>query len=322
MKVVTFGEPLVMFYANEQGDLSAVDKWSKSLAGAETNVAIGLSRLGHKTGLVTKLGEDSFAKYIFGKLKDESVDVSRVTFTPDFHTGMYLKEKVSRGNPAIEYYRKISAATTMSVNEIDAEYYLSSRLLHMTTIFPALSNSCLDYAKYIVTLMKGANKIISYDPNLRKSLWNHNEMIKTVNEFARYADYFFPGREEGQILSGYSDLEDIAKFYLDKGVKTVVVTEADGAYYHSSDGQKGFVPGFDVEVVDTVGAGDAFVVGFISAVLEGKNNHEAVVRGNAIGARNIMFSGDNDGLPNKKELEKFLENAVQKDLTNNLISNS
>lgn len=107
LDAVTFGEPMAMFYANEAGPLHEVTSFSKALAGAESNVAIGLSRLEHLTGYVTKLGEDNFGQFIALALNKEKIDTDSITTTKEFSTGMLIKSKVLTGDPKVEYFRKI-----------------------------------------------------------------------------------------------------------------------------------------------------------------------------------------------------------------------
>ncbi len=130
--------------------------------------------------------------------------------------------------------------------------------------------------------MKSLGKTISFDPNLRPVLWKSEaEMIEKLNHLAFQADWVLPGLKEGMILTGQQTPEGIADFYLQHGVKAVVLkTGADGAWYKTADGEKGSVAPVKVEnVVDTVGAGDGFACGVISALLEGRTLHQAVTRG-------------------------------------------
>lgn len=306
--VVTFGEAMVLFRANEPGNLYHVERFTRTLAGAETNVAIGFARLGYKVGWVSQVGKDSFGKYIISMLKNEKVDTACVKESDVFPTGFQLKSKVTEGDPEVEYYRKGSAASKLDVGQFDAGYFRSARHLHMTGIPPALSPSMRQFAEETVDSMKRFGRTISFDPNLRPQLWkSREEMIAVVNQFAVKADYVFPGLKEGQILTGYTNPRDIAKFYLDKGVRLVTVKlGASGAYFMTAAGE-GYVPGFVVQVVDTVGAGDGFAVGVVSAILDGLPVEEAVERGNAIGAIAVTTPGDMDGLPNLQELRQFMK---------------
>jgi 2-dehydro-3-deoxygluconokinase len=308
LDVVTYGEPMAMFYANESGSLHEVFSFSKALAGAETNVAAGLSRLGLNVGLVTKLGQDNFGKFIIEALKKEKIDTQSVTFTEEYSTGMLVKSKVVTGDPVVEYFRKNSAASKLNVSDFNADYFSSARHMHMTSIAAALSKECHDFSVYAMKFMKDMGKTISFDPNLRPKLWaDTTTMVNTINDLSSNCDWFLPGISEGRTLTGYETPEDIASFYLDRGISLVVIKlGAEGAYYKTLE-QEGYVKGFPVkEVVDTVGAGDGFAVGVISALLDGLSLEEATRRGNAIGALAVMSPGDMDGLPTREALEAFM----------------
>ena len=309
LDAVTFGEPMAMFYANETGPLHEVFSFSKALAGAESNVATGLSRLNHPTGYVTKLGEDNFGHFIAQAMKKENIDTDNITFTKENSTGMLIKSKVVTGDPKVEYFRKNSAASKLSLVDFDEAYFNAAGHLHVTSISAALSKSCHEFSVHAMEFMKRQGKTVSLDPNLRPSLWPDTEtMVNTINDLATRCDWFLPGLGEGKILTGLSTPEEIADYYLARGVSLVVIKLGpEGAYYKSAEGE-GYVDGFKVEhVVDTVGAGDGFAVGVISAMLEKLPIAEAVKRGNAIGALAVMSPGDMDGLPTREELAKFMQ---------------
>ncbi|MDH6370173.1 2-dehydro-3-deoxygluconokinase [Paenibacillus sp. PastF-3] len=312
LDAVTFGEPMAMFYANETGPLHEVFSFSKALAGAESNVATGLSRLNHPTGYVTKLGEDNFGHFIAQAMKKENIDTTNITFTKENSTGMLIKSKVVTGDPKVEYFRKNSAASKLSLVDFDEAYFNAAGHLHVTSISAALSKSCHEFSVHAMEFMKRQGKTVSLDPNLRPSLWPDTEtMVKTINDLATRCDWFLPGLGEGKILTGLNTPEEIADYYLARGVSLVVIKLGpEGAYYKSAEGE-GYVDGFKVEqVVDTVGAGDGFAVGVISAMLEKLPIVEAVKRGNAIGALAVMSPGDMDGLPTREELAKFMQQEV------------
>ncbi|CAN5456147.1 hypothetical protein BH11PSE9_BH11PSE9_10450 [soil metagenome] len=156
---------------------------------------------------------------------------------------------------------------------------------------------------------RAGGRSVSFDPNLRPSLWpSRQAMVETMNELATLADVVMPGLAEGQLLTGCEREADIADFYLARGVQRVVIKlGAQGAYFAGPDG-RGTVPGWQVpRVVDTVGAGDGFAVGVISALLQGLSTEQAAARGNAIGARVVQFPGDCDGLPTAQQLSELLE---------------
>ena len=315
LAAVTFGEPMVMFRAEEVCELHEATSFSKALAGAESNVATGLCRLGHPTGYVTKLGEDSLGRFILDAQKREGIDTSCITFTKERPTGMLLKSRVLDGDPKVEYFRKNSAASTLDIADFDPAYFGCADHLHVTGISAALSPTMLEFSRHAMDYMKGLNKTISFDPNLRPVLWDDREtMVRTINELAARSDWFLPGISEARLLTGLTEPEEIADFYLNQGVSFVVIKMGPGGAFYKSSLDSGFVPGFKVErVVDTVGAGDGFAAGVISGLLEKLDVRSAVSRGNALGALAVMSPGDMDGLPNRAKLDAFLASAVTVD---------
>lgn len=305
LDVVTYGEAMALLIAEQAGPLAAVAQFDKRLAGAETNVAVGLARLGLQVGWVSRLGADSFGAFIRHSLTRERVDCSHVATDPDHSTGMMLKGRATAGHdPLIEYFRRGSAASHLSPADFDIGYFRSARHLHTTGIAPALSAGCMAFADHALAFMREQGKTISFDPNLRPMLWPSEQVMREqLNRLASYADWILPGLAEGRILTGYREPGDIAAFYLERGAQLVVIKcGAQGAYYRTATGE-GHVPAVPVvQVVDTVGAGDGFAVGVISALLEGAPVAAAVTRGNLIGALAVQVRGDMEGLPTRPQL--------------------
>jgi sugar/nucleoside kinase (ribokinase family) len=305
MDVVTLGEAMLMFVAEEPGPLEQVRHYSKRTAGAETNVAIGLARLGLAVGWQSRLGTDSMARYLLAAIGGEGVDCSRVVCDAGQRTGFMFKGRVDDGSdPPIEYHRKGSAASRLGPDEIDEAWISGSRHLHVSGVFPALSSNTLAATRRAIMLARRHGRTISFDPNLRPALWPSREVMRhTLNALAEGCDWVLPGRAEGELLVGSTEPDAIAAFYRHRGAKQVVVKlGAEGAYYSGEQGS-GFVPAFPVaQVVDTVGAGDGFAVGVVSALLEGQAVADAARRGAWIGARAVQVRGDTEGLPTRAEL--------------------
>lgn len=307
-EVILFGEPMALFVADTVGPLEDVEHFTRSLAGAEVNVCIGLTRLKHKATYITRLGDDPLGKYIEKFLIKEGIGTEFITFDPVYRTGIQLKNKVVKGDPYAPYYRKGSAASRISPNEIDAIDFDGIKHVHITGIPPALSQSCRKATYRLFERAKENNVYISFDPNLRPALWeSREEMIQTINDLASKADMVLPGTSEGLILMGSEDPEKIADFYLNLGAKTVIVKLGEQGAYVRTEKESYTVEGFKVEkVIDTVGAGDGFAVGVISGRLEGLPLKDCVRRGNAIGAIQVQHISDNEGLPTREELDSFI----------------
>ncbi len=306
LDVITIGEAMAMFVATKTGELSAVDHFIKRVAGAELNVATGLARLGLKVGWVSRVGNDSFGQFVLDTLKKEGIETAGVTLDDRHPTGFQLKSKVTDGtDPIVEYFRKGSAASHLSVEDFNPIWFTAARHLHLSGVAAALSASSYALLDHAAGAMKAAGKTISFDPNLRPVLWKSEaEMVEKLNHLAFQADWVLPGVKEGQILTGEKTPEAIADFYLNRGVKAVILkTGADGAWFKTANGEQGAVAAVKIEnVVDTVGAGDGFAVGVVSALLEGKTLHQAITRGNIIGSLAIQVQGDSEGLPTREQL--------------------
>lgn len=309
MKIVLMGEPMGLFMANETGALSEVDSFSVSIAGAEYNVAVGLARLGHTPAYCTRLGFDPLGERILRGMRQNHIATDLVMQTETAVTGFMMKSSTDQGDPDIAYYRKGSAASQITTHDIDALDLYGCERLHVTGIFPAVSASALAATKRLISRAKALELPVSFDPNLRPQLWeSEKKMVATLNSLAEGVETVLPGLGEGEILTGRNTPEGVAEFYHDLGVKNVVVKLGkEGAYFSEKGGQSGFSPAFPVrKKVDTVGAGDGFAAGVISALAEGEILEEAAFRGNVIGAVQITHRSDNEGLPTREELSKII----------------
>ena len=305
---ILVGEPMGLFIAQEEGKLSDVSGYSMAVAGAEFNVAVGLARLNLPVTYLTRLGEDPFGQKIVRTLQRNGIGSEFVSFSKERSTGFMLKSKVSTGDPKIFYFRKGSASSTLSKEDVDRMDFSGYGFVHLTGIFPALSESTKEASFYLIKKAREHGLTVSFDPNLRPQLWPDTEtMVQTLNEFAALSDYVLPGEAEGELLCGDRDPRKIGQFYLERGAKAVVTKMGSRGAYLMTEQDQELVPGFSIEkVVDTVGAGDGFAAGILSALMEGKNLYEAVRRANAVGAIQVTSIGDNDGLPSRAQLAGFM----------------
>lgn len=300
---------MALLIAESTGPLENVEHFTRALSGAEVNVAIGLSRLGHEVEYLTRLGDDPFGHYIEKTLIDNNIGTHTITYDPIYKTGIQLKSRVLDGsNPDAPYYRKGSAASNISKKEIDEIDLNDIDLIHITGIPAAISLSAREATFRLIERAKENNIFITFDPNLRPKLWeNQSTMINTINEIAELSDIIMPGLEEGEILAGSENKQDIVKFYHDLGVEIVIVKDGKHGAYFDNKKISTQVEGYKVkEVVDTVGAGDGFAVGVISGLVEKLDPLDYVKRGNAIGAIQVTNLSDNEGLPTRKQIDEFM----------------
>lgn len=307
--VLTLGEAMALLVAQQPGPLASVSHFSRSSAGAELNVATGLSRLGWRVGYISRVGADPFGEYLLATLDHEGIDRRHVRVDARYPTGSMLKSCEPDGSdPQIAYFRQGSAASHLGPEDAPAQGLAGVRWLHLTGISVALSDSLRALTQLLLQQARAAGVAVSFDPNLRPRLWpDQAAMVRGINHWAVQADLVLPGLSEGQLLSGQRTARDVAAWYLDQGVRQVVIKLGpQGAHVADASGHQQ-VAGFQVsKVVDTVGAGDGFAVGVLSGLLDGLPLAEAALRGNAIGARVVQFVGDSEGLPDGGQLAQAL----------------
>lgn len=316
-EVLTFGEPMGLMAAEEARPLKDVTHFTRYVCGAEVNVSVGLARLEHSVAYVSRVGKDPFGAHIIDFLQANGIDPQYILQDDTFLTGMQLKAKVETGDPEVVNFRQGTAFSHFAPEDLEKLDWEGVRHVHVTGIPPALSASCRAAAMRLMEMARERGGYVSFDPNIRPALWpDRAEMVRVLNEMAAKADLVLPGISEGKQLAGTSDPEQIADFYLTQGAKAVIVKLGARGSLVKEAGQEAFVsPGFHVaKVVDTVGAGDGFAVGVISALLEHQGLAQAAERGAAIGALAVMSPGDNEGLPTRAQLQAFMaENQSRRD---------
>ncbi|MBP2663283.1 MAG: 2-dehydro-3-deoxygluconokinase [Firmicutes bacterium] len=311
-QIITIGESMVMMVADQSDSLQFVTSYTRKIAGAESNVAIGLARLGHDVGWISAIGDDPFGTYIRNTIRGEGVDTSQVQILTEYPTGMLVKERNEIGDPKVFYYRRGSAASHITLDMVDESYFTNAKILHITGIFPALSENCRETLLQAVRLAKKQGAMVTFDPNIRLKLWNKDEARVTLRKLASLSDLIMPGRKEAEILIGTGDWDQVKEYFHNAGNRYIVMKDGpDGAFYSHQEGcevvEAGYAKGFPVRrVVDTVGAGDGFAVGILSALMEGLSLKQAVTRGNAIGSLAVTVQGDVEGYPTRHQLEEYL----------------
>jgi 2-dehydro-3-deoxygluconokinase len=317
-EIITIGEPMVMFLADTKEHLSNVEHFTRLIAGAELNVAIGLRRLGHTVTYVSQVGDDPFGEYIKNHLKNENIDATFVETCKEAPTGFQFKNRTDEGDPEVLYFRKGAAASKITKDILNKISFSEAKVLHITGIFPALSETTLETVFEAIKIAHEQRVIVTFDPNPRSVLWESQEkMVRVTNELAFKSDIVLPGFREGKLFTGMETKEEIAGFYLKQGVKKVIIKMGDTGSYSMEQLDNGLIkeaecPSFDVPVVDTVGAGDGFAAGIISATLENFKDTEILERGNAMGGIQVMHLSDNEGLPTIEELNDFFKNYKKK----------
>jgi 2-dehydro-3-deoxygluconokinase len=307
MELITFGETMVLFNPDSTGSLRYVHSFSKSIGGAESNVAIALARLGHEVGWFSRLGDDEFGQYIKSVIRGEGVDVSKVIEDKERNTGLLFKERFAHTDPNIYYYRKNSAASNLKPEDLDYEYIKQAKILHITGITLALSQTARETVCKAVEIANQNEVLVSFDPNIRLKLWDIEKARPILLDIVKKADIIFPGISEGKILLGTDNPKKIAKKFLDMGCSIAAVKLGKEGCYVYDKNEEPFVKGYVVEKFeDTVGAGDGFAAGFLSGILKNLKLKECAELANAVGAMATLVRGDMEGFPTLSQVMKFM----------------
>ncbi|MFE6798493.1 sugar kinase [Paenibacillus chitinolyticus] len=306
--VVTFGESMALLMPDSGKGIEYSPQLTASFGGAESNVAIGLARLGHRVGWFGRLGKDPFGRMVLKKIRGEGVDVSRAVLAPEAPTGLMLREAVL-GKASVYYYRKNSAMSLMKPGDLAEDYIAGAKILHVTGITCALSESCKEAVIAAVRTAKRHGVKVCFDPNLRLKLWGIGEARETLLALAEEVDYFLPGLDELQLLYETEDFDEIVG-KLSKLRAVTVLKGGDNETFLIEGGCVSSVPFVKAErVVDTVGAGDGFCAGFLSGILQGKSHLEAVELGSLLGSLLVQAPGDWEGLPTREEVDAVLQGS-------------
>ena len=306
LDVVTLGETMVLFVPTRTGLLRYAHQFERYLAGAESNTAIGLSRLGHRTGWISRVGNDEFGEYILAFLRGEQVDVSQVIRTQEAPTGVFFKERRSTGSTRVFYYREGSAASQMTAQDISETYILNARYLHLTGITAALSPTCLSTLLAAIEIAKSGNGSISFDPNIRLKLWNHEKAKKTLLSIIPHVDILLISNEEAALLTELKKPTEAARNLLSMGPEQVIIKMGKQGAIGLTRDQEIRVPSINVNVVETVGAGDAFNAGYLSGQLRNWDLKKSLQLGNVMGGLATTTPGDVEGLPDWAEIQFYL----------------
>jgi 2-dehydro-3-deoxygluconokinase len=312
--VVTVGETMALLDAPASGRLGPGAALPLGLGGAESNVAIGLARLGVACTWVSRVGDDALGAFLTREIRAEGV---RVVATRDrgAPTGLMIKE-LRGGRPSrVRYYRRGSAASRLAPADVDepavAAAIAGATVLHLTGITAALGPAPLAAAEHAVDVARAAGTLVSFDVNHRATLWSDDEAAPVLGRLAAAADLVFAGPEEAALVLGrtpptaavtFDDGEALAHGLVARGPATAVVKLGALGALAVTRGEVHRAPARTVTVVDPVGAGDAFVAGYLAELVADRTVADCLRTGNAAGAAVCGVRGDWEGLPTRDEL--------------------
>jgi 2-dehydro-3-deoxygluconokinase len=299
--VVTFGETMALVAPPGAEPLRHTTTLALSTGGAESNVAIGLARLGVRASWYGRVGDDALGGRVVRDVRGEGVAVHAVV-DPAAPTGLMVKE---RRGPAVRvsYYRRHSAGSRLCAADVPDAAVAGARILHVTGITPALSATARAAVSHAVAVARAAGTVVSLDLNHRRALWADADFGATIRSLLPSVDVVFAGAEEAALVVGPGTPAAQASALAALGpAQAVLKLGAEGALCWA-DGTVVAAPAVPVTVVDPVGAGDAFVAGWLAEHLADPADVRAALRtATACGALACTAPGDWEGTPFRPDL--------------------
>lgn len=287
----------------DKGKLDLVDKIELFTGGCAANSAIDMAKMGLNAAIIGKIGNDGFGKFIWNSLKDEKVDVKGLAIGEGSSTSASLVTVDSNGERS--FMHCVGANGEFSINDIDFDIIENSKIVFVagTMLMPTFDGmQCAQFLKKA----KEAGRYTVLD-----TAWDSKgRWMNVLKPCMEYIDLFIPSIEEAEKLSGRTEPEEIADVFLSMGVKTAVIKLGKkGCFIKDSKGEKHLIPTYTkFKAVDTTGAGDSFVAGFLTGLTKGYNLYDCGVLGNAVGTHCVMAAGASTGIKSFEEITEFIKN--------------
>ncbi|CAN5266002.1 sugar kinase [soil metagenome] len=327
--LVTFGETMALLANPVAGPLRHAAALDVSVGGAESNAAIGLRRLGATAAWTGRVGDDELGRLVLARLRGEGLDVTAATVDPDAPTGLMIKEQRTAWSTRVTYYRAGSAGSRLRPAHLDEALLAGARLVHVTGITPALSASARDATFAAVDVARDAGVPVSVDLNYRAALWPVDEAAPVLRDLVARADLVFAGEGEAAMVldagdragpgawagdragpgAWAGDPASLAAGLAGMGPRHAVVKRGPRGAVAVVDGEAVQADAVEVTVVDPVGAGDAFVAGYLRGVLDGEGARGCLRLAALVGAFAVTVRGDWEGLPERHELALLADDS-------------
>ena len=304
---VTFGETMAVFVPQDMGSLKYSKNFGLDYAGAESNTAIGIAKLGHTAGWLSALGDDELGEFVLSAIRAEGVDTSRVIRDEKHRTGLMIKQ-FSSGETEVFYYRDNSAASHFGVENIPYDYLKNTKIIHLTGITPVLSQNCMSAVGAIVDFAKKYNILLSFDANIRKKLWKNNDYTEMILRLLFASDIALLGLDEAETLLKTKNPEEIIRCLISKGVKMIALKDGANGAIVADDKNIIKISPYMCKPIDPIGAGDGFNAGFLAGVLQNRDIKMCGEMGAIAGAMATETKGDVTGYPSEKQMEQRLLN--------------
>lgn len=301
LDLITIGESLIEFSSNES--LTFADNLQKYYGGDTLCSAITVLRLGGKAGYITKVGLDPFKDYLLDCWQNEGLDISQVKLVKGYN-GIYFIARPVDSEKEFSHYRKKTAATYISAEDIDEEYIKNSKIFFATGLSQSLSLNTKEAVNKAFKIAKENNVVCAYDPNYSESVWSAADAKEAYEEISDCVDIIFLNQlRDGEKLFGIESPEKLIKYFWDSGVQTVVVRSAkDNGCYTGANGNIIFDEFKNQEIVDATSTGDAFNGAFLYGLSQGMSSFESTRLALAAGSLQALGIGAIKSIPNREQV--------------------
>jgi 2-dehydro-3-deoxygluconokinase len=299
--IICIGEPLLEF--NERRGERGL--FLQGFGGDTSNAAVAAARQGARVGYVTGLGEDAFGEAFLKLWGDEGVDAAHVWRDPVAPTGIYFVGHGPTGH-VFTYYRAGSAAARMTPDRMPVAAIARARVLHVSGISLAISDSACDAVLHAIALARKAGVAVSFDTNLRTRLWPIGRARSVIHGAAAQADILLPSLDDSTALTGLEDADRVAEHYLAMGPKVVALKMGSAGCLVATAGRRERIGAHKVESVDATGAGDAFDGAFLARTVAGDDPFAAALYANAAAALSTTGYGAVAPIPRPADIAKLL----------------
>ncbi|OGI04257.1 MAG: hypothetical protein A2Y25_09290 [Candidatus Melainabacteria bacterium GWF2_37_15] len=304
LDIIVIGESLIELSTDKK--LEYAEVFHKYYGGDVLNTAITATRLGSRVGFLTKVGNDPFKDFLLDSWQTENIDISYVKVVEGYN-GLYIVSNPDDGKKEMAYYRKKSAATTLSIEDIPEEVIERSSIVYSTGITQSLSTSARGAVKKAFSIAGDKECLVAYDPNYKATLIDIEEAKAALEEVIEYIDILILSNvHDAERLMGINSADKIIKYFWDRGIPTIAVKMGMAGCAIGHNGEINIIPPRQVSPVDSTGAGDAFNGGFLHGIARGLTPFEAGKLASIVASEQTRGWGAIQSIPNKDHvLEEF-----------------
>ena len=305
--VLTLGETMALMSSPEAGPLAHAAMLRLGIGGSESNVAIGLQRLDVQAVWCGRVGDDSLGQLVVREIRAEGVDV-RAAVDGRAPTGLMVKERRTASAQRVTYYRAGCAGSRLAARDVDEDLVRGASVVHLSGITAALSPVAAETLRHVISVARAAGVPVSFDLNYRAALWSGEDAGRAYREILPLTDIVFAGADEAALAVGRpegeatDEAEGLARRLAALGPRQAVIKLGAEGALALVEGTVYRQPAVPIDVVDTVGAGDAFVAGYLAELVGGLGTEARLATGAQTGAFVCLIPGDWEGLPRRGEL--------------------